>query len=212
MAGFYDQLYARKVKVWPSEDIVAFIEAHRSVLVGAKVLDIGCGAGRHALYMSRRGIDAYGIDLSRVAVEHARRWAAEEGLKARFQVGDSHRLPYKNEAFAAAIAWESLFFGVTASVRAAIREVFRVLKDDGSFLLLLKSKGDFRFRDYPRLDRHCAESEQDIPVTCFTREEIEREFSARATDLNIEISNHSLHNGRKIIANFIVSGRKRTAR
>jgi ubiquinone/menaquinone biosynthesis C-methylase UbiE len=212
MTSFYDQLYARKVKIWPSEEVVAFVESNRAMLIGGKVLDIGCGAGRHAIYMARRGIEAYGLDLSPVAIDHARRWAAAENLNVRFLLGDFHRLPYASGMFAAVVAWESLFFGETTSVRAAIGEVFRVLKRDGSFFLMLKSKEDFRFREYPKLDRHCTQSEQGIPVTCFTREEIEHEFSARTAELNVELSNHSLKNGKQMVANFIVSGRNQTAR
>lgn len=212
MTKFYDQLYTRKVKVWPSEEIVAFVEANRSMLLGGSVVDIGCGAGRHTIYMARRGIRACGIDQSSVAIDHARRWAEEEGLTPGFDIGDFKELPYEDESFVAAIAWESLFFGPTASVRDGIREVFRVLTPGSPFLLLLKSKDDFRFHSHPRLDAHCAQSEQGIPVTCFTREELEEEFSSWSSDLNIEISQHSLENGKKTIANFVVSGAKNNKR
>jgi SAM-dependent methyltransferase len=208
MVTFYDQLYREKVKVWPSENVVAFVEANRSKLVNQKVVDIGCGAGRHTIYMARRGIDVFGIDRSRVAVDYACRWAAQECLKACFQVGDFKQIPFPNGTFAGALAWESLFFGSTSTVRQGIREVFRVLKPEALFCLLLKSKDDFRFHSFPRLDGHCAESEQGIPVTCFTREEIEQELSRYATDLNIESLIYSLENGKKTAANFIVSGQK----
>lgn len=210
MTTFYDQLYARKVKLWPSEEVVAFVESNRSRLIGGKVLDIGCGAGRHTIYMARRGIDAYGVDQSPVAIDYGRRWAEQEGLKAEFDAKDFQELPHPDESFVGAVAWESLFFGSTASVHRGIQEVFRVLKPGALFFLLLKSKDDFRFHCFPRLDLHCAESEQGIPVTCFTREEIESEFLRRASNLNIETTNHSLGNGRKTVANFIVSGQKKS--
>jgi len=210
MTTFYDQLYARKVKLWPSEEVVAFVESNRSRLIGGKVLDIGCGAGRHTIYMARRGIDAYGVDQSPVAIDYGRRWAEQEGLRAEFDAKDFQELPYPDESFVGAVAWESLFFGSTASVRRGIQEVFRVLKPGAVFFLLLKSKDDFRFHCFPRLDLHCAESEQGIPVTCFTREEIESDFLRRVSNLNIETSNHSLENGRKTVANFIVSGQKKS--
>jgi ubiquinone/menaquinone biosynthesis C-methylase UbiE len=210
MARFYDELYARTVKVWPSEEIVAFVEANRSMLVNREVVDIGCGAGRHAIYMARRGIAAYGIDQSAVAIEHARRWAEQENVNARFQVGDFHRLPYHDASFMGAIAWESMFFGVTAAVRQGIHDLFRVLRPEAAFCLLLKSQEDFRFHAFARLDEHCAESEQGIPVTCFTRKEIEAEFSRWAGELKIEVSNHTLDNGHNLVANFVVTGRKKS--
>ncbi len=208
MVTFYDQLYRKKVKVWPSEEVVAFVEGNRSELLNHNVIDIGCGAGRHAIYMARRGIDVCGIDQSCVAIDYACRWAAQECLQARFQVGNFTEIPYADGSFACALAWESLFFGSTATVRQGLREVFRVLKTEGRFCLLLKSKDDFRFHSFPRLDPHCAESEQGIPVTCFSREEIEDELSRYASALNIEHLIHSLENGKKTVANFVVTGQK----
>ena len=45
--------------------------------VRGKVLDIGCGAGRHALYLQERGFEVLGIDLSPLAIEVCRK----RGLK-----------------------------------------------------------------------------------------------------------------------------------
>lgn len=45
--------------------------------VGRRVLDIGCGAGRHGLYLQAQGCDALGIDLSPKAIQICR----ERGLK-----------------------------------------------------------------------------------------------------------------------------------
>lgn len=48
---------------------------HRRAMRYAKgrVLDVGCGAGRHALYLQRRGLDVLGIDVSPHAVAVCRR-------------------------------------------------------------------------------------------------------------------------------------------
>ncbi len=55
---------------------------------GARVLDMACGRGRHALALARRGCRVTGIDLSPVAIATARRLAAEAGAAAAFRVGD----------------------------------------------------------------------------------------------------------------------------
>ena len=61
--------------------------AEDGLLAGA-LLDAGCGTGEHTLLAAARGADAYGADLSSVAIETARRKAAERGLEARFESGD----------------------------------------------------------------------------------------------------------------------------
>jgi SAM-dependent methyltransferase len=56
---------------WPADE-------RRAVdLARGRVLDIGCGAGRHALYLQGRGLDVVGIDLSPLAVRTCR----ERGLR-----------------------------------------------------------------------------------------------------------------------------------
>lgn len=60
---------------------------------GARVLDVGCGPGRHALELARRGHRVHGVDISATFVDLARRAAAEEGLdRATFEVADARRL------------------------------------------------------------------------------------------------------------------------
>ena len=63
------------------------------------VLDAGCGTGEHALLAAAMGANAYGVDLSRVAVERARRKAVERGLDARFDAGDVLTMPLSDTGF-----------------------------------------------------------------------------------------------------------------
>jgi len=61
---------------------------------GERMLDVGCGPGRHALALARRGIDVVGVDLSDDFISLARDAAAAEGLAAHFEVGDVRELAY----------------------------------------------------------------------------------------------------------------------
>ncbi len=65
---------------------------------GSRVLDVGCGPGRHALELARRGHVVTGIDISARFVELARASAAAEGLEAvAFEVGDARSLGFEAE-------------------------------------------------------------------------------------------------------------------
>ena len=46
---------------------------------GSRVLDLACGAGRHAVEMARRGMNVTGLDLSQTLLSEAKRWADECG-------------------------------------------------------------------------------------------------------------------------------------
>ena len=45
------------------------IEKKAMVFVKGKVLDIGCGVGRHSLYLQKKGFDVLGIDNSPLAIK-----------------------------------------------------------------------------------------------------------------------------------------------
>lgn len=58
-----------------------------------RVLDVGCGSGEHALLAATMGLQVTGVDVSHVAIEHARAKARQRGLIAEFLVGDVLDLP-----------------------------------------------------------------------------------------------------------------------
>ena len=65
----------------------------RGVLPGADLLDAGCGTGRYAAELARRGYVVQGIDLSGELIEVARRSSKEGRTSVSFAVGDIERLP-----------------------------------------------------------------------------------------------------------------------
>ena len=80
-----------------TEQEVGFLVETLGLEVGERVLDVGCGPGRHALALARRGIDVVGVDLSHDFITLARDAAAVDGLPARFEVGDVRELAYDAE-------------------------------------------------------------------------------------------------------------------
>ena len=70
---------------------------HRAGLApGARILDVGCGAGRHALQMARRGMKVTGIDKADMLVRHARERAKNEGLDVVFRRADWHEAVFED--------------------------------------------------------------------------------------------------------------------
>jgi SAM-dependent methyltransferase len=80
---------------------------------GARVLDVGCGPGRHAIELARRGHAVHGVDISATFVDLARRAAADEGLdQATFEVADARLLSFDRE-FDLALSLCQGAFGLT---------------------------------------------------------------------------------------------------
>ncbi len=94
IARFLGPAYLRNAFTKGTEQEVAFLVDALGLEPGERVLDVGCGPGRHALALARRGIDVVGVDLSDDFISLARDAAAAEGLAAHFEVGDVRELAY----------------------------------------------------------------------------------------------------------------------
>ncbi|MCU1456674.1 MAG: Methyltransferase domain [Actinomycetia bacterium] len=89
--------YLRQSFTQGTDQEVAFLIEALELRPGARVLDVGCGPGRHALGLARAGFDVVGIDLSEEFISLARAAAAAEGIEARFEVRDARDLAFRDE-------------------------------------------------------------------------------------------------------------------
>ncbi|OBB96416.1 class I SAM-dependent methyltransferase [Mycobacterium sp. 852002-40037_SCH5390672] len=104
----------------------------------SNVIDVGCGAGRHAFEAYRRGADVIAFDRDEAelrSVDTILRAMAETGeapggASAKVVVGDALKLPYADETFDCVIASEILEH--IPHDDAAIAELIRVLKVGGT--------------------------------------------------------------------------------
>jgi len=87
MQARWDERYRTQGYVWGLEPNVFVAELTEDLPPGT-ALDLGCGQGRNAIWLARRGHEVTGIDLSPVAIEQARRLAAEAGVDVEFHAED----------------------------------------------------------------------------------------------------------------------------
>lgn len=74
-----------------------FIEKEIGHNKATKILDIGCGTGRHAIELAMRGYKVVGIDLSESQLKRAREKAAQQKLEIDFRKYDARKIPFKGE-------------------------------------------------------------------------------------------------------------------
>jgi 2-polyprenyl-3-methyl-5-hydroxy-6-metoxy-1,4-benzoquinol methylase len=74
-----------------------FIEKEIDYNKETRILDIGCGTGRHSIELARRGYPVVGIDLSDSLLKRAKEKASERKLQIDFQKHDARNLPFRNE-------------------------------------------------------------------------------------------------------------------
>ena len=105
---------------------------------GANVLDIGCGGGANLLRLAKlaaRGT-VCGIDISECSLECSRKKVREYIAEGRCQVkyGSAEEIPFPDGFFDVATAFETVYFW--KDMAAALREVRRVLREDGLFMVV----------------------------------------------------------------------------
>ena len=100
---------------------------------GARVLDLCCGAGRHSGGLAHAGLIVAGVDLSLPLLLRAR----AEHPRPAFVRADMRKLPFRDETFGGAVNLFTSFgyFENEHENLAAVREVARVLKPGGRFVL-----------------------------------------------------------------------------
>jgi 2-polyprenyl-3-methyl-5-hydroxy-6-metoxy-1,4-benzoquinol methylase len=74
-----------------------FIEKEINFDKSLKILDVGCGTGRHAIELTKRGYCVTGIDLSISQLKRAKEKAAENNLVIDFQRQDARNLPFNSQ-------------------------------------------------------------------------------------------------------------------
>jgi SAM-dependent methyltransferase len=95
---------------------VAFLADELGLEPGMRLLDVGCGPGRHAHAFAARGIEVVGVDISRRFVDLA---TASAPPGARFQRLDARELPFDAE-FDAAISLCQGAFGLAGGPGAGL--------------------------------------------------------------------------------------------
>ncbi|MEY2706035.1 MAG: hypothetical protein RL407_2097 [Bacteroidota bacterium] len=102
-----------------------------------KILDVGCGEGRNAVYFLHKNYPIFGIDPNEVAIQYCRFLAKSiqpETDIHRFQVGDGAAIPFHEAAFDAVLSSAVLHFAEGhAHFWKMIAEIHRVLQPGGIF-------------------------------------------------------------------------------
>ena len=74
-----------------------FLEKEINYNKELKIIDVGCGTGRHSIELSKRGYSITGIDLSESLLQKAREKALQNGLQINFLRHDARNLPFENQ-------------------------------------------------------------------------------------------------------------------
>jgi SAM-dependent methyltransferase len=109
---------------------VEFLVEELGASTGMRLLDVGCGPGRHAIELARRGFEVVGIDLSPDFLTVARRRSREAGVSLSLFEMDAAAMPFEEE-FDLAISICEGAFGMGTSDLTVLRAMRRALRPGG---------------------------------------------------------------------------------
>lgn len=118
-------LYFAEYKDWPA------IEKDIITQARGKVLDIGCGAGRHTVYLQGRGLDCMAIDMSNTVL----RLAKMRGVK-KTRLANASKLPFTRPTFDTVLLFCNNF-GVCGNKKATkkmLEDLRKITTTDGTIL------------------------------------------------------------------------------
>jgi len=104
MKQWYEELFENYGVQYDKENFTTgtigecdFIETEINFNKSTRILDIGCGTGRHSIELAKRGYTVTGIDLSESQLKQARSKASHRKLEIDFQKQDARNLNFSEE-------------------------------------------------------------------------------------------------------------------
>jgi SAM-dependent methyltransferase len=145
-----------------------------------RILDLGCGNGRHVVALAKAGFSPIGFDISSSGLGLTRAWLAEECLQASLVAADMRQgFPFATGSFDGILSTQVIHHALLSESRVTIAEIWRILAKGGiAFVTVAGWKQDGeRYQEiepgtYVPLDG----TEKGLPHHFFTEEELHSEF------------------------------------
>lgn len=212
----WDELYKQRglQGKYPNEDVIRFIQKYfpdEKARPGIKILDWGCGSGRHAAYLAREGFLAYAAEVSETAVGLTKLRLKNEKLKAVVSKLNGARIPYPDGFFDAIIECAALQHNTRGQIKYIISEMRRILKPGGRVFSWCKAKEDSLYRQGEKIEPNTFYLKKSVEtptiIHFFDKKEITslwREFK----NLEIEYTERTADGLERKISHYLVTALK----
>jgi len=146
MHKIWDKLFEKGefTSLEPDEEVlnfVALLKRNRA----KRILDLGCGACRHIIYLALKGFEVYGSDFSLKALKICQERLKERKIEAYIKAEDVSLLGYRNECFDAVICLNTIYHNTLKGIKRTIAEIQRILRNRGLLLVNFMSKRTWKY-------------------------------------------------------------------
>jgi SAM-dependent methyltransferase len=103
------------------------------------VYDLGCGVGRHTVFMAQQGFRVSASDISSGAIEKTRANLSQAKVEATLQQLDMSEWPFDDGQFDAVIAFNVVYHATCSEIESILAQIQRVLRPQGLLFITFKS-------------------------------------------------------------------------
>jgi SAM-dependent methyltransferase len=145
-----------------------------------RILDLGCGNGRHIVALSKLDFNAIGLDISKSGLNLARNWLEKDNCQAGLVCADARRFfPFTSNCFDGVISTQVIHHAFLAEIRVTIQEIWRILSIGGLAFVSVAAKtdADEQYQEIePGTFVPLHGTEKGLPHHIFSEEELRLEF------------------------------------
>ena len=121
-------------------EIKRFLEFIERSNFEKKILDCGAGGSEPTIAIfSKRGFEAYGVEISETQLERAEKYAEENNLDYKMIKADIRQLPFDKESFSFVYSYNTIEHLTKEGTKKAVKEMLRVLKKNGLLYINFQS-------------------------------------------------------------------------
>ena len=156
-----------------------------------RLLDLGCGIGRHSMLFYDYGFKVTACDITPYAINYIKNWQKERGINFDVIECDMLNMPFKNNSFDCIYAYHVLSHTNLEGFIKLFDKIYDILDKDGEiyFDVLSKKCHLYTKSGYPKIDNNTilskAENEYDVPHICFDYDEL-KEILKKFKMINIK--------------------------
>ena len=137
-----------KTKGVVQEGILPTVEQSVQIMLRNKckrVLDLGCGTGRHTLFLAQNNFEVYGTDISQTAIDITRQRALQLNLDVTLRQSDLRELNFEDDFFDAVLCVWTTGHGLKEDIKKSVHEMYRVLNPNGLLFVDFMSTEDANY-------------------------------------------------------------------